>query len=82
MNKKILSYEDAVKDLKLLEDVQRASKKSRKKTYANIEIKKNIHKHFLNRKEHINLLLSVIAAHKVARRLYGELQDVGRKLGV
>lgn len=79
MNSKILSYEDAVKDLKLMEHFQRSSKKSRKKIYANIEIKKNIHKHFLNRKEHINLLLSIIAAHKLARKVWGALVDLEDK---
>ena len=76
MNNKLLSYEDAVKQLKPLEDFQREAKKSRKYKFANFNIMYDIQGRALARKKEINLLLSIIAAHKLARKLYGKLNHV------
>lgn len=82
MNSKLLSYEDAKKKLKPLEDLQREAKKKRKYKFANFNSMYDLQGRALIRKKEINYLLSIIAAHKVARKLYGELEKVGSQLDV
>ena len=72
MNSKLLGYEEAVAELKVLEREQRSAKKYRK---LRNEVAKKGLQIIRNRKvKEINLLLSLIAAHKKARRMYGLLQ--------
>lgn len=75
-----MSYEEAVKQLKVLEKYQRTTKKYRKSAgrFTKMSMQRDLH---LKTKE-INMLLSLISAHKQARRMYGILKDVQDKLGL
>jgi len=80
MNNKLLSYDDAVEELKKLEKFQRSVKKRRRSTYNPL---RTIHQARVSaNKKEINILLSLIAAHKQARHLYGILMEVKDHLGM
>ena len=72
MNNKLLSYEDAVKELKNSVEVQVCFKKLSKIK----QLQKPYMKYAFDNKNKINLILSIIAAHKLARKLYGKLNHV------
>lgn len=82
MNKELLGYEDAVKAVKVLEKRQRYYKNNRKRKYSHIIVKDFQDSEYLKRKKDIKILLSLIAAHKQARKLYGTLVDVKKDLGM
>jgi len=73
MNKKLLSYEDAVEELKVLEVFQRYSKmyKRRFKMLGKDESKssKDVHVN----KTRINKLLTIIHLHKETRKMWHQL---------
>lgn len=67
-----MSYEEAVEKLKELESVQRVMKYL---SHSEIEsTNKTFTKEVIKTRYKINLLLSIIHAHKAARKLYGENQ--------
>ena len=77
MNK--MSYEEAVRQVKILGEVQSFVKRLKRTSVVAGQVKQaDIHV----RKIQINLLLSVIAAHKQARKLYGILRECQDTLGV
>lgn len=80
MNNKLLSYDEAVETLKDLEKIQRSVKKRRRSTTSTFRSIQQA-KVSANKKE-INILLSLIAAHKQARLLYGTLMEVKEHLGM
>jgi len=72
MNNKIIGYDEAVKRLKDSERAMRVQKKILRIS-TDAESQRAIQSAiFLNRRE-INLLLSIIASEKKARKLYGRL---------
>ena len=65
-----MSYEEAVKHLNLLSAVQAFMKQFK---YKDVEDHKVVQENLRVRRKEINYLLSIIAAHKKARKLYGKL---------
>lgn len=75
MNNKIIGYDEAVKRLKDSERAMRVQKKVLRIS-TDAESQRAIQRAiFLNRRE-INLLLSIIAAEKKARKLWGRLTSI------
>lgn len=77
MNNKLLNYEDAIKLLKKEETLQRIRKakfKLWKRTGKDVEAS-FIQSVIKKEKYNINLILSLISAHKESRRLFGKLKD-------
>lgn len=71
-----MSYEEAVKELKLLASIQHYMKGLRN---GNVEDHKVLQENLRVRRKEINYLLSIIAAHKATRKLYADnlnLRDV------
>lgn len=80
MNNKLISYEEAKERLKVLEQIQGKQKLQTKTVKDNYictraELVKELNKRIADRKQEINLLLSIIHAHKQARKYYGKLQS-------
>ena len=71
-----LTYEEAVEQLKILEVAQR-KRKSHRKTKISF-MRSKLQEEMSIIKVDINLLLSVISAHKQARKLYGQVQELKR----
>ena len=83
MNSKLISYEEAVESLKELGKEQHNYKKYHRKTPTLCqEWNKILQRAYMSRKKEINMLLSLVAAHKDARRLYGTLREVRDTLGL
>lgn len=83
MNNKLLSYEDAVEELKVLEQYQRNNKGWRGIQARCCQKNGNVHQTAIAvRKKEINLLLSIIAAHKSARKLYGKVAKLEHNIGL
>lgn len=82
MNNKLISYEDAVKKLRLMEVQQTFNKTLKHHSTFKQDLEKTsklqqiIH---LQTKE-INILLSIIHAHKQARKYYGKLRKLEEKV--
>ena len=81
MNSKLTSYEEAVKQLKVIEHNQ-MSRKRYLKTIKNKLVRRGVDSVIQSEKTKINALLSLIAVHKQARRMYGILRDVQKDLGM
>lgn len=80
MNNKLISYEKAVELINGHAATQRAFKKLRN---SNIEwMRKESQRSLEEFRPEINHLLSIIAAHKQARKLYGALKEVQGTLGM
>ena len=69
MNNKRVTYEDAVKRLKELEEIQRDQKSQRKYNFGNA-YKAIVQRQVEINKKEINLLLSIVAQRKEANKLY------------
>jgi len=69
-----LSYEEALKKLKLNESVIKVQKKLLQKS-KRPDIQRYVQELIRQNRNTINLLLSIIHAHKKARKLYGELTE-------
>jgi len=72
MNNKLLSYDEAVKRLKDLESSQKFYKRILTKDKRPNELRALYQSQLILRKDKINTLLSLIDAHKRARKLYEE----------
>lgn len=75
MNNKLVTYEESVKLLKKLERDQKFNKHCMRKS-GSIEMRKLYQSRFESLKDNINVILSLIAAHKEARRMFGKLKDL------
>jgi hypothetical protein len=73
MNNKIIDYEEAVKQLNLLSAVQGFMKQLKCIT---VEDQRVTRENIRVRRKEINLLLSIIASEKKARKLYGRLISI------
>jgi hypothetical protein len=73
MNKKVLSYEQAVEALKQLESEQIDEKRRLSKFGDRNGMMSGRQKGISDRRVIINLYVSIIAAHKQARKLYGKV---------
>lgn len=78
MNNKLMGYEAAIKRLKELEKVQKLKKRFSK--HPHYDSAKKFQSEYVKAKKEINLLLSIIAAEKRARKLFGKLQKHVNKL--
>ena len=78
MNNKLIGYEEAKERLRLLEKCQRSDKKwiSTPSLLRNTKRIINMQIRIRDRKEEINLLLSIIHAHKQARKYYGKMKKL------
>ena len=75
-----MSYEEAVERIKGHSATQKAFKHLRRSKIAGM---RNLAQKSLQEfKPEINLLLSIIAAHKQSRKLYGVLREVQETLGM
>lgn len=72
MNNKIVGYEEAVKELNLLSAVQGFMKQLKCTT---VEDQRVTRENIRVRRKEINLLLSIIASEKRARKLYAKLNS-------
>jgi len=72
MNSKLIGYDEAVERLKRLATIQRITKKSSRKSRLPPLYREGYQRSIIKRKSDINLLLSIIDAHKKARKLYEE----------
>ena len=81
MSNELLGYDEALVELKTLEKRQRYYKKNRKTKY-HILIRDFNDNSYRQRKKEIKILLSLIAAHKQSRKLYGLLKDIRKDLGM
>jgi len=80
MNNKAIGYKDAVKKLKELERVQREHKRILRISTSAL---RGMYQMRINAdKDNINLLLSLISAHKQARYYYGVIKEVQDALGL
>jgi len=74
-----MSYEEAVNEIKLYGEVQRFMKRLKQNSVEDGRVKQE---NIRVRRIQINLLLSIIAAHKQSRKLYGILREVQETLGM
>ena len=79
MNDKVLNYEKAVKHLKQLELKQIKSKRDISKFGNKLFNKDDVKRGVAKRRVIINFVLSIIIAHKQARKLYGQLKHKTEK---
>ena len=77
MNNKLMGYEEAVKELNLLSAVQGFMKHFK---CTSVEDQRVVRENLRVRRKEINLLLSIIASEKRARKLYGMLVNHRSKL--
>jgi hypothetical protein len=83
MNTKLIGYDEAVKKLKELGIQQMQYKKYQRKTPTLCrEWNKILQKNYMSRKKDINMLLSIVSAHKEARRMYGIIRELRDTLGL
>jgi len=82
MNSKLISYEEAVKQLKVLEIEQRYGKFLNSNYIGKKWTLSELQSRTSKNAKKINILLSIIVAHKQARRMYGVLRDVQGALGM
>ena len=77
-----MSYDEALKQLKVLEAIQGQLKKDRNKFSGSwgSNFTRRCDYSINTKKKKINLLLSIIHAHKAARRLYAENYRLKREL--
>lgn len=82
MNSKLIGYDEAVEKVKELEQRQHDYKRVAK-LQSSQGSGRNIYQSSVDlRKVEINTLLSIIAAHKQARRMYGVLREIQDSLGI
>jgi hypothetical protein len=82
MNSKLIGYDEAVEKIKDLEQRQHDYKRVAK-LQSSQGSGRNIYQSSVDlRKVKINTLLSIIAAHKQARRMYGVLREIQDSLGI
>lgn len=70
MNSKLIGYEEAKAKLKQLESIQKQYKKALKSR----RVKGYLQSTIYLKKQEINMYLSIIHAHKEARKYYGKLK--------
>jgi len=75
MNNKLMSYEDAKKELKILELNQRYAKIGRNGHLALGDNESEMAKDVSNRKKEINQVLTIIHLHKQSRKLWAEKEE-------
>lgn len=75
-----ISYEDAVKKVQMFSYLQRVAKRCRKLIGDNVVHTNELRSCMRDTKKEINLLLSIIHAHKSARKLYAENQALRKEL--
>jgi len=80
MNNKLVEYDDAVYQLQEKEVIQRIYKSLKKCLLP--ELRSLVQKAQEINREEINYLLSLIHAHKKARKMYGLLKDIQKDLGM
>ena len=73
MNNKLMSYEDALEELKRLEILQRINKRARKSSYK--DIRSISQENVSSYKKKINAYLTIIHLHKQNRKLWGKLNE-------
>ena len=76
MNNKLITYEEAKQRLKILEYSQKRDKRMLKNGNLLIEVRPTVQMRKNNRTERINMLLSIIHAHKQARKYYGKMKKL------
>lgn len=83
MNSRLISYDEAVKKLKELGEEQSNYKRYQRKTPTLCrEWNKILQRNYEKRKKEINLYLSIVSAHKDARRFYGVIKELRDVLGL